>query len=57
VDNLLVYRRTLGTGKDPLSPEKQSERRHVTDEREEPLNKPPLKGDLAYGIGLGKDHG
>jgi D-alanyl-D-alanine carboxypeptidase len=22
-----------------------------------PLNKPPLKGDLAYGIGLGKDHG
>jgi hypothetical protein len=22
-----------------------------------PLNEPPLKGDLAYGIGLGKDHG
>jgi hypothetical protein len=22
-----------------------------------PLNQPPLKGDLAYGIGLGKDHG
>jgi D-alanyl-D-alanine carboxypeptidase len=39
-------------GKGLLSPKEQSERldSFVSDA-------PPLKGDLAYGIGLGKDHG
>jgi D-alanyl-D-alanine carboxypeptidase len=52
VDDLLVYGRALGTGKGLLPPEQQSERldSFVSDV-------PPLKGDLAYGIGLGKDHG
>jgi len=57
VDDLLVYGRALGTGKGLLSPEKQSERLGSFVSDVPPLNKPPLKGDLAYGIGLGKDHG
>ncbi|HET6262390.1 MAG TPA: serine hydrolase domain-containing protein, partial [Chloroflexia bacterium] len=57
VDDLLVYGRALGTGKGLLSPEKQSERLDSFVSDVPPLNKPPLKGDLAYGIGLGKDHG
>ena len=56
-DDLLVYGRALGTGKGLLSPEKQSERLGSFVSDVPPLNKPPLKGDLAYGIGLGKDHG
>ena len=57
VDDLLVYGRALGTGKGLLSPEKQAERLGSFVSDVPPLNKPPLKGDLAYGIGLGKDHG
>ena len=57
VDDLLVYGRALGTGKGLLSPEKQSERLGSFVSDVPPLNQPPLKGDLAYGFGLGKDHG
>jgi D-alanyl-D-alanine carboxypeptidase len=57
VDDLLVYGRALGTGKGLLPPEKQSERLDSFVSDVPPLNQPPLKGDLAYGIGLGKDHG
>jgi len=56
-DDLLLYGRALGTGKGLLSPKAQSERLHSFVSDVPPLNKPPLKGDLAYGIGLGKDHG
>jgi D-alanyl-D-alanine carboxypeptidase len=57
VDDLLVYGRALGTGKGLLPPKTQSERLHSFVSDVPPLNQPPLKGDLAYGIGLGKDHG
>jgi D-alanyl-D-alanine carboxypeptidase len=57
VDDLLVYGRALGTGKGLLSPKEQSERLDSFVSDVPPLNQPPLKGDLAYGIGLGKDHG
>ena len=57
VDDLLVYGQALGTGKGLLSPEQQSERLGSFVSDVPPLNQPPLKGDLAYGIGLGKDHG
>jgi D-alanyl-D-alanine carboxypeptidase len=57
VNDLLLYGRALGTGKGLLSPEQQSERLDSFVDDVPPLNQPPLKGDLAYGIGLGKDHG
>src|SRR5215208_1293628 len=57
VGQLLVYPRELGTRKALLSPEAQSERLDSFVSDVPPLNQPPLKGDLAYGIGLGKDHG
>ena len=57
VEDLLVYGRALGTGKGLLPPETQSERLDSFVSDVPPLNQPPLKGDLAYGIGLGKDHG
>jgi D-alanyl-D-alanine carboxypeptidase len=57
VEDLLVYGRALGTGKGLLSPEQQSERLDSFVSDVPPLNQPPLKGNLAYGIGLGKDHG
>jgi D-alanyl-D-alanine carboxypeptidase len=57
VEDLLVYGRALGTGKGLLSPEQQAERLDSFVSDVPPLNQPPLKGDLAYGIGLGKDHG
>jgi D-alanyl-D-alanine carboxypeptidase len=57
VEDLLIYGRALGTGKGLLSPEQQSERLDSFVSDVPPLNQPPLKGDLAYGIGLGKDHG
>jgi D-alanyl-D-alanine carboxypeptidase len=57
VDDLLVYGRALGTGKGLLSPQTQKERLDSFIDDVPPLNQPPLKGDLAYGIGLGKDHG
>jgi D-alanyl-D-alanine carboxypeptidase len=57
VGDLLVYGRALGTGKGFLSPKAQKERLDSFVSDVPPLNQPPLKGDLAYGIGLGKDHG
>src|SRR5215213_4285844 len=57
VNDLLVYGRALGTGKGLLSPQMQKERLDSFVDDVPPLNQPPLKGDLAYGIGLGKDHG
>jgi D-alanyl-D-alanine carboxypeptidase len=57
VDDLLVYGRALGTGKGLLSPGQQAERLDSFVSNVPPLNQPPLEGDLAYGIGLGKDHG
>jgi D-alanyl-D-alanine carboxypeptidase len=57
VGDLLVYGRALGTGKGLLSPQTQKERLDSFVDDVPPLNQPPLKGDLAYGIGLGKDHG
>jgi D-alanyl-D-alanine carboxypeptidase len=57
VDDLLVYGRALGTGKGLLSPKEQKERLGSFVSDVSPLDQPPLKGDLAYGIGLGKDHG
>ena len=56
-EDLLVYGRALGTGKGLLSPQAQKERLDSFVDDVPPLNQPPLKGDLAYGIGLGKDHG
>jgi D-alanyl-D-alanine carboxypeptidase len=57
VEDLLVYGRALGTGKGLLPPEQQTERLHSFVSDVPPLNQPPLRGDLAYGIGFGKDHG
>src|ERR687889_787578 len=57
VGDLLVYGRALGTGKSLLSSQTQSERLDSFVSDVPPLNQPPLKGDLAYSIGLGKDHG
>ena len=56
VGDLLVYGRALGTGKGLLSPKQQSVRLDSFVSDVPPLSQPPLKGDLAYGIGLGKDH-
>jgi D-alanyl-D-alanine carboxypeptidase len=57
VDDLLLYGRALGTGKGLLSPEQQSVRLDSFVDDVPPLIEPLLKGELAYGIGLGKDHG
>jgi D-alanyl-D-alanine carboxypeptidase len=57
VEDLLVYGRALGTGKGLLSSRAQKERLDSFVDDVPPLNQPPLKGDLAYGIGLGKDRG
>jgi D-alanyl-D-alanine carboxypeptidase len=57
VDDLLVDGQALGTGKGLLSPEQQSVRLDSFVSDVPPLNKPPLKGDQAYGLGLGNDHG
>ena len=54
VEDMLVYGRALGTGKGLLSPKQQSERLDSFVSDVPPLNQPPLKGDLAYGIGLGE---
>ena len=56
-EDLLTYGRALGTGEGLLSPEQQSERLDSFVSDVPPLNQPPLKGNLAYGFGLGKDHG
>ena len=57
VEDLLVYGRALGTGEGPAPTRQQSERLDSFVSDVPPLNQPPLKGDLAYGLGLGKDHG
>jgi D-alanyl-D-alanine carboxypeptidase len=57
VEDLLVYGRALGTGEGLLPPKQQTERldSFVTDVP--PLNQPPLKGNLSYGLGLVTDSG
>jgi len=57
VDDLLVYGRALGTGEGLLPSEQQAERLNSFVSDVPPLNRPPLKGNLAYGLGLGNDHG
>jgi D-alanyl-D-alanine carboxypeptidase len=57
VDDLLVYGRALGTGKGLLSPAQQEERIDSLASDVPPFDKPPLKGDFGYGLGLMKEHG
>ena len=57
VEDLLTYGRALGTGEGLLSPEQQTERLDSFVSDLPPLNQPPLKGNLAYGLGLGNDRG
>jgi D-alanyl-D-alanine carboxypeptidase len=57
VDDLLVYGRALGTGKGLLSPKQQEERIDSLASDVPPFDKPPLKGDFGYGLGLMKEHG
>jgi D-alanyl-D-alanine carboxypeptidase len=57
VDDLLVYGRALGTGEGLLPPEQQTQRLDSFVSDLPPLNQPPLEGNLAYGLGLGNDHG
>jgi D-alanyl-D-alanine carboxypeptidase len=56
VEDLLVYGRALGTGEGLLSPEQQSERLDSFVSDVPPLSQPPLKGNLAYGLGFENDH-
>jgi D-alanyl-D-alanine carboxypeptidase len=57
VDDLLVYGRAMGTGKGLLSPAQQDERIDSLASDVPPFDRPPLKGDFGYGLGLMKDHG
>jgi D-alanyl-D-alanine carboxypeptidase len=57
VDDLLVYGRAMGTGKGLLSPAQQDERIDSLASDVPPFDKPPLKGDFGYGLGLMKEHG
>jgi D-alanyl-D-alanine carboxypeptidase len=57
VQDLLVYGRALGTGEGLLPSEQQTERLDSFVSDVPPLNQPPLEGYLAYGLGLGNDHG
>ena len=57
VDDLLVYGRALGTGEGLLPSKQQTERLNSFVSDVPPLNQPPLKSYLAYGIGLANDHG
>jgi D-alanyl-D-alanine carboxypeptidase len=57
VDDLLVYGRALGTGKDLLSPARQDERIDSLASDVPPFDQPPLEGDFGYGLGLMKEHG
>jgi D-alanyl-D-alanine carboxypeptidase len=57
VEDLLVYGRALGTGEGLLPPKQQTERLDSFDSDVPPLNQPPLKGNLAYGLGLVTDSG
>jgi D-alanyl-D-alanine carboxypeptidase len=57
VEDLLVYGRALGTGEGLLPSKQQAERLDSLVSDVPPLNQPPLKGNLAYGIGLANEHG
>jgi D-alanyl-D-alanine carboxypeptidase len=57
VEDLLTYGRALGTGEGLLPSEQQTERLDSFVSDVPPLNQPPLEGYLAYGLGLGNDHG
>jgi D-alanyl-D-alanine carboxypeptidase len=57
VEDLLVYGRALGTGEGLLPSKQQAERLNSFVSDVPPLNQPPLKGNLAYGLGLGNEHG
>jgi D-alanyl-D-alanine carboxypeptidase len=57
VDDLLVYGRAMGTGKGLLSPAQQDERIDSLVSDVPPFDKPPLKGNYGYGLGLMKEHG
>jgi D-alanyl-D-alanine carboxypeptidase len=57
VEDLLVYGRALDTGEGLLPSEQQTERLDSFVSDVPPLNQPPLEGYLAYGLGLGNDHG
>ena len=52
VDDLLAYGRALGTGEGQLSAAQQDKRLGSFVSDVPPLNQPPFKGDLSYGIGL-----
>ncbi len=56
-EDLLAYGRALGTGEGLLPPEQQTERLDSFVDDLPPLNQPPLKDNLAYGLGLSNDHG
>jgi D-alanyl-D-alanine carboxypeptidase len=57
VEDLLVYGRALGTGEGLLPSKQQAERLDSFVSDVPPLNQPPLKGNLAYGLGLANEHG
>ncbi|MCA1838592.1 MAG: beta-lactamase family protein [Actinobacteria bacterium] len=57
VEDLLVYGRALGTGEGLLPSKEQAERLDSFVSDVPPLNQAPLKGNLAYGIGLANEHG
>ena len=57
VEDLLTYGRALGTGEGLLSTEQQADRLDSFVSDLPPLNQPPLKDNLAYGLGLGNDRG
>jgi D-alanyl-D-alanine carboxypeptidase len=57
VEDLLVYGRALGTGEGLLPSKQQAERLDSFVSDVPPLDQPPLKGNLAYGIGLANEHG
>jgi D-alanyl-D-alanine carboxypeptidase len=57
VDDLLAYGRAMGTGKGLLSPAQQDERIDSLASDVPPFDRPPLKGDFGYGLGLMKEHG
>lgn len=56
-DDLLTYGRAMGTGKGLLTPQQQDERIDSLASDVPPFDKPPLKGDFGYGLGLMKERG
>jgi D-alanyl-D-alanine carboxypeptidase len=57
VEDLLAYGRALGTGEGLLPHEQQTEHLDSFVSDVPPLNQTPLKGNLAYGLGLANEHG